>query len=605
MVRSGLFRPMVLGPQDRLLLTVIQNKTGDKTLDGTVMQGVEIALREFASLNVLGGEAYAAGLRQIEAGGEAGTTVPAQRVAQKVGAKAYLYGEIEGARAPYTISVDVLKTDSNDKVASLEETARSREEIPAAIGRLAEAVREEVIEGRGAKIVSLGDEATANLNALHAYALGESAMQSGRMGEALIAYREAVRIDPKFAQAQMELAWLYREEEAEVASANAAGLARDAAKNASGRVKLLAQFCDAMNASGDLAEAAATIRQFVAAYPVDADGKRGLARVLRSQGYLPEALLAAQQGLEEHPFDAETYGEAELAMMGMDRYAGGLKLQARRMGVARELGGLSAVDLAAGGNESVGAAGAVVGASIEPLTYAEWNNRGLYLDSAGRMAEGLELWRTAAAQASQVPELGSTQASMLAQGALDRALTESCTVALEMANEVKSLPRGPIASFHAGMAAALCGDQTYADKTIVWLKQSFPRSTLVSQNFVPELQAAADIGVNEPAKALQVLAGVKARDQMSLTPYLRGLAHAAVGEMPGAIADYQTILTHRGVAFIMGSNVSPMAEIGMARAYAASGDKPASVVAYRRFLALWGGADGDQPRLREALAKSK
>ena len=42
LVRSGLFRPVVLGPQDRLLLTVIQNKTGDKTLDGTVLAGVEI-----------------------------------------------------------------------------------------------------------------------------------------------------------------------------------------------------------------------------------------------------------------------------------------------------------------------------------------------------------------------------------------------------------------------------------------------------------------------------------------------------------------------------------------------------------------------------------
>jgi serine/threonine-protein kinase len=155
------------------------------------------------------------------------------------------------------------------------------------------------------------------------------------------------------------------------------------------------------------------------------------------------------------------------------------------------------------------------------------------------------------------------------------------------------------------MAAALCGDQTYADKTIVWLKQSFPRSTLVAQDFVPELQAAADIGVNEPAKALQVLADLKTRDQASLTPYLRGLAHAAVGEMPAAIADFQTILTHRGVALVTGSNVYPMAEIGVARAYAASGDREGSVVAYRRFLALWGGADGDQPRLREALAKSK
>jgi len=614
LVRSGLFRPVVLGPQDRLLLTVIQNKTGDKTLDGTVLAGVEIALRQSASLNVLGGEAYKAGLRQIEAeGGETGATVPPERVAQKIGAKAYLYGEIVGAGAPYTISVDVLNSDSNDKLASLEETAESREEIPAAVGRLAQAVREEVGEGRRAKTVSLEDEATANMNALHAYSVGESAMQSGRTEEAMAAYREAVGFDPKFVQAQMRLAWLYRGEEAEVASANAAQWARDAAIHSSQRVKLLAQFCYEMNASGDYVKASVIIRQFVAKYPVDVEGKRGLARVLRLQGYLPEALLVAKQGYEGDPFDAETYGEAELAMMGMDRYAGGLKLQARRLGVAREAGGLRAAEVeaknAAGGGEGGVLAATVVGAdainSDTPTNYAEWNSRGLYLDSTGRMAEGLELWRMAAAKASQVPELGSTQASMLAQGALDRALTESCTVALEMVNEVRALPKGPIASFHAGMAAALCGDQTYADKTIAELQQSFPRSTMVAQSYVPELKAAAAIGVNEPGKALQILVDRKAHDQASLTPYLRGLAHSAVGQMPLAIVDFQAVLAHRGVALVLGSNVYPMAEIEAARAYAVSGDKDSSIAAYQRFLALWADADQDQPWVREASAKSK
>jgi eukaryotic-like serine/threonine-protein kinase len=615
LVWSGLFRPVVLGPQDRLLLTVIQNKTGDKTLDGTVMQGVEIALRESASLNLLDGEAYKAGLRQIEAeSGGTGATVPAQRVAQKVGAKAYLYGEIVGVGAPYTISVDVLKTDSNDELASLEETAASREEIPAAIGKLAQAVREEVGEGRRAKTVSLENEATANMNALHAYEVGESAMQSGRTEEALSAYQRAVGFDPKFTQAQMRLAWLYHAEKAEVASANAAELARDAAIHGSYRVKLLSQFCYEMNASGDYAKATGTIRQFVAKFPVDVEGKRELARVLRVQGYLPEALLAAQHGYEEDPFDAETYREAELAMMGMDRYAGGLEQQARRLGVAQEGDGLSAGFQrgkdAADTVEGVAAAAVIVAGadatnSESPMSYAEWNSRGLYLDSTGRMTEGLELWRRAAARASQVPELGSTQASMLAQGALDRALTESCTVALEMVNEVRGLPKGPTASFHAGMAAALCGDQTYADKAIAELQQSFPRNTMVAQHYVPELAAAAAIGVNEPGKALQVLVDIKANDQASLTAYLRGLAHSAVGQMPSAIVDFQAVLVHRGVALVLESNVYPMAEIEVARAYAANGDKANSIAAYQRFLALWGGADQDQPWVREALAKSK
>jgi serine/threonine-protein kinase len=221
------------------------------------------------------------------------------------------------------------------------------------------------------------------------------------------------------------------------------------------------------------------------------------------------------------------------------------------------------------------------------------------------MAEGLELWRTAAAKASQVPGLESTQASMLAQGALDRALTESCTAALEMASEVRGMPRGPIASFHAAMAAALCGDRTYSDKTIVELKQNFPGNVMVTQSYVPELEAAGDIGVNEAGKALQVLANLKAHDQASLTPYLRGLGHSAVGQKPLAIEDFQAVLVHRGVALVLESNVYPMAEIEAARAYAASGDKDKSMAAYQRFLALWGDADQDLPWVREALAKSK
>ena len=615
LVHSGLLRPMVLGPKDRLLLTVIQNKTGDRTLDGTVTEGMEIALRQSAALNVLGEEAYSAGLRQIEDEG-GGTTASEQMVAERAGAKAYLYGEIKGSQgpdssqAPYTISMDVLRADSNDKVDTLEETVGDREQIPAAIGRLAQAARAEVGDREGRRAVSLEQDATANVNALHAYALGESAMQSGRVEDALKAYQQAVALDPKFVQAQMRLAWLYRAEKAEVAAANAAELAHDAAVHASGKVKLLAQFCYEMNTSGDYGQATETIRQYVAKYPLDVEGMKGLARVLRLQGYLPEALLAAQQGYGENPFDAEMYGEAELAMIGMDRDDGVLRLQAQRMGVVRDENVL-AVEYpeekaaAIAGSAAQGTFAGAAAAVPTQLTYAESEGRGLSLDNAGRMSEGLELWRAAAAKATEAPELASTAAYMLAQGALDRALVESCPVALEMVNEVRELPKGPIASFHAGMAAALCGDKTYADKVIAGLQQRFPRSTAVTQYYVPELEAAADVGVNEPAKALQVLAGMKVHEEISLVPYLRGLAHSAAGQMPLAVADFQTVLAHRGLALMVGSSVYPMAEIGVARAYAANGDKADSVAAYRRFLASWGEADRTQPRMVEALAKSR
>ncbi len=338
LARSGFFRPIVLGSNDRLLLTVIQNKTSDKALDGTVMEGLEIGLRQSKSLDLLGGEAYRAGLRQIEDEGGNVTTMPEQRIAQKVGARAYLYGEITGTQAPYTISIEVLEADSNDQVASLEETATSREEIPAAIGRLAKAVRAEVSADSKAdlrKSVPLERDASAKIDALHAYALGEAAMRDGHWSDALAAYQQAVLFDPGFVQAQMRLSWLYQDEKAEVASANAATAARDASVHADEKVKLLAQFSYEMNASGDIDQAVKTIHNYIARFPLDVDGMKGGALVLRTQGDLLKALKMAQQGYGRDPFDAQTYAEAELAMIGIGRYDDVLKLEAeaKRFGI--------------------------------------------------------------------------------------------------------------------------------------------------------------------------------------------------------------------------------------------------------------------------------
>jgi eukaryotic-like serine/threonine-protein kinase len=614
---SGVFRPLVLGPNDHLLLTVVQNKTGDKALDGSVMQGLEIALNQSKSLNVLGGEAYRAGLKQVEVEGISTEMVPEQRVAQNLGARAYLYGEIRGSNAPYIVSVDVLKSDSNDKVETLEETAASRAEIPAAIGRLAQDIRVEVSEDGKAEeraSVPLEQEATANIDALHAYAVGEAAREAGHMGDAFAAYRQAVTLDPKFVQAQMRLSWLYSSEKAEVASENAAELARSAAAKTSDKVKLLAQFCYEMNVSGNYGRAMEVIQEYMTLYPHDADGRKGLARVLRVEGNLPDALQAAQQGYAENPFDAETYAEAELAMIGMNHYDAALQLEAQtdRVGVAKSgnaliagyLAGKEDVVAAQGSVQQEAIAGTTAG-SASQRSYAELYRYGLYLDNIGRTEAGLELWRSAAARAGNLPEFASTQTFMLAQGALDRALMESCGVALELVEEVKELPKGPVASFNAGMAAALCGDQAYVEKAVASLQQSYPQNTAVNQYYIPQLQAAAEIGVNEPEKALDPLTALEPYDEVSLAPYLRGMANVALGQIPAAILDLQTVVNHQGSTLMLGNSAFPMAEIGLARAHSVNRDKRASGEAYKKFLILWGGADQNQPLTVEALAKSK
>ncbi len=607
LVRGGWLRPAVLGPSDGLLLTVIQNRTGDSTLDGSVMDGLEIELRQSELLNVRGSDVYDAGLRQIEDDGSvAAAGVPARNVAEKTGAKAYLYGEIKRVGTAYVISVDVLSTESNDKLGSATEVASTRERIPAAIDRLAAGVRSEMGEDSApiAAGVPLEREATANLEALHAYAIGETAMQQGRIGDALAGFQRAVEYDPRFVQGHMRLAWLYSSEKAEVTSASAAEVAFDASQDADDKVKLLAKFCYEMNASGDYGEAATTIRHYTERYPHDAEGMVGLARVLRSQGHLVEALLAAEQAYADNRYTAAAYDEAERAMIALDRYDGALQLerQARSLGLARNGNAMAAAYLA-GNRDLVAKEIGTLKRDATRQSYAQWSEEEVYLDNAGQMAASASLWSKTKGVQKQSPQLISARAYMLSQSALDLALAGNCSEAKERADELDNLPHGPLAGFHAGLAVGLCDDRAKTEATILWLRQGFPQNTAVALRYIPELEAVSALAGKDAAKALEVLATMEPHQDDSLASYLRGVAHMA-GKQPSlAAADFQTVLAHRGMAFASESNVYPMAEIGLARAAEATGDKTLSIEAYSRFAALLAEKDRTQPSSLEAGPK--
>jgi serine/threonine-protein kinase len=611
---SGRFRPVVLRQGDPLLLTVIQNRTSDKALDGSVMEGLELALEQTQYLTVRGGEAYRAGLRQVTMEGSSGGSVSNHKIAQLVGAKAYLYGEIKGSGSPYTISVDVLKTDSNDKLTSIEETAEGKEQIAAAIGRVASRVRSDMGESEHSVIkanLPLAAEASSDVAALQAYASGVAALESGRTADAIASFERAKVADPKFTQAHLQLAWLYRADRAEGATASEAKLAQDNSDGNSDRTKLLAQFSFEMNSSGDYSRAAGVMKQFKELYPRDPAGVLGLARVLRAEGHLPEALQAAQQVYAEDPYNVDAYTEAEIDMIGMDRFRGALQLQeqARRLGVIPTGGTLAAAYLAGDAAEVARSAAAILtmsaGGSQSQESYGRLADYGLYLDNAGRMGDGAALWRLAATEAGASSTSGSAKPYLLAQGALDRALTKACGQAAGFANDAAKLPSGLIASFNAGMASALCGDKAGAERVIAALQRAFPHSTAVTGYYVADLRAAMALSANDAKGALAALAPVAPYDDVSLTPYLRGLAHLATGDARLGVADFQMIVDHRGAAFIGGSNVYPMAQIGLARAYGALGDTANSKAAYRRFVALWQDGDQGQALLGEALAKGR
>ena len=456
----------------------------------------------------------------------------------------------------------------------------------------------------GATHTPLNREATGSLEALHSFTLGEASLAGGHTMEALRNFQQAVTLDPKFVQPQLRLVVLYRKQKAELAAADAARAALAAAEATSDRTKTLAQYEYEMNVSFNYARATELIRRLVTDRPHDAEGLADLARVLRLEGKLTDAVQAGQQATTEDSFNADAYVQTAAALIGLDRYDAALQVEqaAERQGLPPGSASLIGPYLE---DRKDALEKAVAGYREQGAGYRSQWVYGLYLDNAGRLAEGLAVWRGNAADAEKVKGLGSAAGYLLAQGALNRALVSDCGNGLALAREAEAKPRGMMGQFNTGLAEALCGDAAGANRVVEELRRVYPQSTDVNEYMVADLKAAVALEANDPATALDELKAARQYDLISLTPYLRGRAHVAMQQVQVGIVDFQTVLSHRGITFIVGSDVYPVAEIGVARAFADTGDMANSAGAYRQFLGLWKDADAGLPLMVEARAKVK
>ncbi|MGC1798013.1 MAG: tetratricopeptide repeat protein [Candidatus Acidiferrales bacterium] len=103
-------------------------------------------------------------------------------------------------------------------------------------------------------------------------------------------------------------------------------------------------------------------------------------------------------------------------------------------------------------------------------------------------------------------------------------------------------------------------------------------------------------------KAVDLLAPVTQYPNAAVS-YHRGQAYLAAGEYGEAVADFQTVIAHRG--WPEWEIFSPLARLGLAQAYAKQGNSEESRKAYDEFFTTWKDADPDIPILRQAKIEYK
>jgi eukaryotic-like serine/threonine-protein kinase len=153
------------------------------------------------------------------------------------------------------------------------------------------------------------------------------------------------------------------------------------------------------------------------------------------------------------------------------------------------------------------------------------------------------------------------------------------------------------------------GPHGNAQKLANELDKDFPLDTLVQRYWVPTIRAAVALHRKDPThaiKLLKVAEGIELSQPTNLTVtlcpvYLRGEAYLMLHDGDLAAAEFQKFIDHRGL--VVNFSWGALARLGLAHAYAQTGDTEKSRAGYREFLALWKNADPDLGILKETKAE--
>lgn len=197
--------------RDWVLVTGVENRTGEAVLDGTISYALQSELSQSPFVNVVPRARVIDALQLMQKPHDTVVDIATGRevALRDGGIRALVAGRIEKIGATYGVSVDIINADDGVLLASVGEPPVGQDHLLRAIGRLAIGVRErlgEALPSVEASRVQLAKVTTPSLRALQLYSQ-TAAMLDGRGGAiagAAVAeqlLRAAITADPSFAAA--------------------------------------------------------------------------------------------------------------------------------------------------------------------------------------------------------------------------------------------------------------------------------------------------------------------------------------------------------------------------------------------------------------------
>jgi tetratricopeptide (TPR) repeat protein len=604
----------VLTEKDTIVLSDFTNTTGDAVFDGTLRQALIVKFQESPFLNLLPEDQVRETLKLMSRSPDERVTKDlAREICQRVGAKAMVAGSISQLGASYVIGLEASNCSSGAVLTATQSQAASKDQVLAALNQSAIELRSKLGESLPSiqKFNTPIEQATtSSLEALKAYSLARETHFMQGEPQALPLYQRAIALDPQFAAAYVALGVSYSNLGERALARENLQKAYALANRVSERERLFITAEYYFDASGELDKAQQAYLVWTQLYPRDRLAYANLGVVDMYLGDCAGAATATRQSqllnpnplgysnlisiylCLDRPDEAQAvYQEAEEHRIDHPM----LHEQHYGLAFAQHDTGAMKADVAWGAGKP----------GVEDVFLAADADTAAYY---GRIGEAGQLSQRAvdSARRSQEPE---TAAGYMATAALRHALFGDLSTARVQAAAALGISHGRDVDAAVALALALAGDTRGAQALVAGLDREFPLDTLVQRNFLPGIRAEIALQGGDPARAVDLVQAATPYEMGAtflsaldfLPAYERGRAYLQAHNGTAAAAEFQKIIGQPG--YVSNSPVMPAAKLGLARAYALTGDKDKSRTAYQDFLGLWKNADPDIPILMQAKAE--
>jgi eukaryotic-like serine/threonine-protein kinase len=601
------FKRPVLTNTDVILVTNFVNKTGDPIFDGTLDKALEVKLAESPFLSVFPAADVRTSMQMMRRDpSERVTPELGIEICKRQGLKALVAPEIAAFGNTYLITLEAIDARTQKVIARRQEVAENKDKVIAALGKAGSQLRRQLGESLSSLEkydAPLDLATTSSLEALQAYRTGQTLFRSGKQSEAIPYFERAIELDPEFCSAYSVLGTAYfsviNDEAARKNFAKAYEL-KDSRLTQEENFQTTALYHSYI--TGNLEKEITVLVLYQQAYPRSAFAANRLGIAYATIGKKDEALRQFNRAIELSPVpSAQYYSNASQAQMTLDRLDDAKDL----LGRWQKVGSLNPFErdvlyrIAFFQNDTDAMARY---ASQTPPDDMHWRQLQMQfaflrgdMNQFRSLSEGLvneDLRAGEKENAANELALRAQLESLLGNYDLAQKL---CRHASDPGNFSSS------ELWRCAEALGEAGDFMAAETLAAKMGGMDPEDTIEQNVKLPLIRSIVERHRGNAIKAQELLAQAEPYEYSLDVYYRRAQADLAAGDSGNAIVEFKRIMLHRGWGWW--PVYSPLAQLGIARAYALQGDRQSSRKAYDDFFTTWKAADPDIPILRQAKAE--